>query len=66
MNASAIFAAVIFSAVGLGIFIYGKRQNEAKPMLIGLALMAFSYVVPGGVWPWVVGTLLTAAFFYSR
>ena len=63
---SALFAGVIFSAIGLGAFIYGKRQNEAKPMLIGFLLMAFSYVVPGAVWPWVVGLLLTAALFYNR
>ena len=66
MNASAVFAAVIFSAIGLGIFIYGKRSAEWRPMLLGVALMGYSYVVPGAVLPWVIGVLLTAAFWFCR
>ncbi|HNW92986.1 MAG TPA: hypothetical protein PKM88_08775 [bacterium] len=63
---SALLAGVIFSAVGLGAFIYGKRQTNAKFMLVGALLMGYSYVCPGDVWPWVVGLLLTGSLFYSR
>ncbi len=36
---------VVFSSIGLGFFIYGKKQHRLIPFLCGLALMVFPYLV---------------------
>jgi len=36
---------VVFSSIGLGFFIYGKKQHRTIPFFSGLALMVFPYFV---------------------
>jgi hypothetical protein len=40
MTGANLFGAVLFSNIGLGAFLYGKRQSSWKAMTIGVALMA--------------------------
>lgn len=57
---------VIFSAVGAGYFVYGKRQQETVPLICGLVLMVFPYFVTN---PWalfVIGAILMGLPFYFR
>ncbi len=37
---------VVFGSIGLGYFVYGKKQNAIIPLLAGLALMIFPYIIP--------------------
>jgi hypothetical protein len=43
MSASYLFASLIWGSVGLGYFIYGKKQRSWVPMLGGALVMAASY-----------------------
>ena len=43
---AALFGSVLFGAIGLGAFMYGKRMVLYKPMVIGFVLMAYPYFVP--------------------
>lgn len=43
MNVNFLFASLIWGSVGLGYFIYGKKQTLWQPMLGGLLIMALSY-----------------------
>lgn len=36
---------LVFGSIGLGYFVYGKKQRRAVPLVIGLVLMAFPYFV---------------------
>ncbi len=45
MSSSYLFAALIWGSVGLGYFIYGKRQSSWSPMLGGIVMIAVSYFV---------------------
>jgi hypothetical protein len=42
-----LFASLIIGAIGLGMFLYGKRQKRLPQMLSGLVLMVFPYFVSG-------------------
>lgn len=44
-NASTLFASLLWGSVGLGYFIYGKRQLSWVPMVGGLLMMGISYFV---------------------
>lgn len=66
MTAANLFAGILFGAIGLGAFIYGKRQSVFKAMMLGIALMVFPYFISNTVILYVVGFLLTILFFIFR
>lgn len=43
---AALFGSLQFGAIGFGAFIYGKRVVLYKPMVIGVVLMAYPYLLP--------------------
>jgi hypothetical protein len=44
-NANFLFASLIWGSVGMGYFIYGKKQSSWAPMIGGVLMMAASYFV---------------------
>ena len=62
----ALFGAIVFGAIGMGFFVYGKRQSLVKPMVLGIALMGFPYLVSDTVPLFIVGTALTLAAYIFR
>ena len=43
LNTSFLFASLLWGSVGLGYFIYGKKQQLGIPMAGGVVMMAASY-----------------------
>jgi hypothetical protein len=66
MSISALFLGLVFSSIGLGFFIYGKRQSALVPMLCGAALMVFPYFVSGLVFLLLIGLVLVAIPYFIR
>jgi predicted membrane protein len=46
MEVSTLLWGVLFSSVGLGFFIYGKKQRAPVPLVCGIALMIYPYFIP--------------------
>jgi hypothetical protein len=46
MSGNALLGSVVVGSVGLGVFVYGKRQRRVPHALVGVALMVFPYFVP--------------------
>ena len=65
-SAGSIFAGIVFGAIGFAVFIYGKKQVSFKPMLIGIALMAYPYFVSNTILLWGIGAALTFSLFIFR
>ena len=66
MNEAALWWGLLFASVGLGYFIYGKQQKAPVPLLCGIGLMVFPYVV-GSNWLMVLlGAALMAVPFLFR
>ena len=57
---------LLFSSVGFVAFIYGKRMNVWRPMLFGLALMAYPYFVRDPLVLFGIGAVLCAGLFLFR
>ena len=57
-NIGLILSGLLFSSVGLGYFIYGRRQNRKLALLAGIALMVSPYFVPSTLAMVVTGGLL--------
>ena len=61
-----ILIAVLFGLVGFAAFRYGKKNGEPKPLLLGVALMAYGYFV-SNVWvSLAIGSVLTLLLFFPR
>jgi len=66
LSASSLFLGVLFGSVGLGFFIYGRKQRTIVPLLCGLALMVVPYFIPNALLLFVVGFVLVAVPYFLR
>ncbi len=55
-----LFFSVVFGGIGLGVFVYGKRQGRLLLIVVGLALMIYPYFVSSWGLSLAIGALLTA------
>ena len=60
---NSLFVGIIAGAVGMGYFIYGKRQTKLVPMLAGVLLCIYPYFTDSLVWLCVIGVLLMVVPF---
>jgi hypothetical protein len=63
---AALVWGMLFGAIGMGYFVYGKRQSALLPLLCGIGLMVFPYFVTGTLWMLLIGAALMAAPWYWR
>lgn len=63
MNATSVLIGLFTGAIGMGYFIYGKRQAKFAPLLAGMMLCVYPYFVQSVLWTVVVGAALIAAPF---
>lgn len=66
MNEASLWWGLLFGSIGLGFFIYGKRQSAPVPLVCGLLLMVFPYFVSS---PWALvlaGSALIAIPYFAR
>ncbi|MBI4371347.1 MAG: hypothetical protein HY552_03505 [Elusimicrobia bacterium] len=66
MSAGSLFAGLIFSGIGFGAFIYGRRTANVRFVVLGVALMVYPYFISGTFWLYVVGVALTGLLFLVR
>ncbi len=60
-----LLAGFIFSTLGMGAFVYGKKLDLWQPRAIGVVLMIYPYVVTNLWLLWGIGTgLLVLLWFY--
>ena len=57
---------VLYGAVGLGYFMYGKRQKMLVPLFCGLGLMGFPYFVSNATLLVVIGCVLLGLPFFVK
>ena len=63
MTPTTLAIGILTGAVGVGYFVYGKRQTKFAPLLAGMALCVYPYFVDSVLWLVVIGALLMAAPF---
>ena len=65
-NAAQLMWGVLFSAIGLGYFVYGKRQRAPVPLLTGVALFVFPYFIANVYLLVATGAVLVAIPYFVR
>lgn len=66
MNATQLFLGVIFSSIGLGYFLYGKKQKMTVPFATGLTLMIFPYFIESSIFLSMIGIALSMLPYFLR
>ena len=66
MSTASIFWGFLFGSIGIGFFIYGRKQQKMVPLACGLLLMVFPYFVTNTILLVVIGALLMAAPYFLR
>lgn len=66
MSTSTIFWGLLFSSIGLGFFLYGKKQQAAVPLVCGLGLMVFPYFVSNTMLLVAIGVALSVLPYFFR
>jgi len=56
----------MFSSIGVGFFIYGKKQARVVPLLCGVTLVGFPYFVSNNFLLVAIGTALVAIPYFVR
>lgn len=65
-DTSQLIWGMLFGAIGLGFFVYGKRQKAVVPLVTGIALFIFPYFVPNVYMLVLAGALLVALPYFVR
>ena len=63
---TSLLLSVLFSSIGAGYALYGKKQRQVVPLLTGIALCVYPYFLSNGYAMVVVGILLTAVPWFIR
>ena len=57
---------LLFGSVGLGFFIYGKKQKAVVPLVCGLTLMIFPYFISNTILLATIGVALITIPYFVR
>lgn len=60
-----IAGAILFSLIGMGFYVVGKRRHKARTKWLGVALMFYPYVVPLTWLLYAVGIALCGAAIWD-
>jgi hypothetical protein len=63
---STLIWGVIFGSIGLGFFVYGKKQSAIVPILSGIGLMVFPYFISNIYIMILSGIVLAALPYFIR
>jgi predicted membrane protein len=66
VNAGLLLWGLLFSSIGLGFFLYGKKQRSVVPLVCGLVLMIYPYFIPNVMALVAIGVVLIAVPYFFR
>ena len=64
LNAHYLVASLIWGSVGLGLFIYGKKQQSMAPLFGGLLIIGVSYFIDSALYMSLAAIALLAGVYW--
>jgi hypothetical protein len=65
-DTSMLLWGVVFGSIGLGFFIYGRKQQAIVPLVAGIALFVVPYVITNLYLLLLAGIILVALPYFVR
>jgi predicted membrane protein len=66
VDAGVLLWGLLFSSIGLGFFLYGKKRRAVVPLVCGLVLMIYPYFIPNVIALVAIGVALIAVPYFFR
>ena len=66
LDTSSLLWGLLFGSIGLGFFVYGRRQKTVVPLVCGVALMIFPYFVSNTILLVIFGVALIVIPYFVR
>jgi predicted membrane protein len=66
MTTAVLLWGLLFSSIGLGFFLYGKKQRAVVPLVCGLVLMIYPYFISNTILLVVIGVVITVIPYFLR
>lgn len=66
ISTSTLIMGVIFGAIGLGFFVYGKKQKTIIPLFYGILLMILPYFISNIYILILSGIIIVAISYFIR
>jgi hypothetical protein len=67
LETGTLFASLLWSSIGVGFFIFGKKQGSAGPLIGGIVLVALAYLITSVLWMSLAAIAVIAGiYFWSR
>lgn len=65
-STSTLMWGIIFGSIGLGFFVYGKKQKAVIPLISGIGLIVVPYFISNIYLLVLSGIVLIALFYFIR
>ncbi|HEX4151349.1 MAG TPA: hypothetical protein VHY75_03975 [Steroidobacteraceae bacterium] len=66
MTTTTLLWGVLFSSIGVGFCMYGRRRRAPVPLLCGIGLVVYPYFVPNAIALVSIGAALCAIPYFFR
>lgn len=66
MNESWLLWSMLFGSVGLGYFVYGRKQQRVTALVSGLSLMIYPWFVADTAWLVIIGICLAIVPWFVK
>ena len=66
LNAHYLVASLFWGSVGLGLFIYGKKQQSMVPLFGGLLLMGLTYFIDSALYMSLAAIAVLAGVYWLK
>ena len=66
MDVGILLWGLLFSSIGLGFFLYGKKQRAVVPLVCGLVLMIYPYFIPNVIALVAIGVVLISVPYFFK
>ena len=66
MKAAELLWGLLFGSIGVGYFMYGRRQGKMIPLLCGVVLIVYPYFMPNTTVLVIIGAIFTAVPYFIR
>jgi len=66
LNANYLVASLFWGSLGLGLFIYGKKQQSMAPLFGGLLIIGISYFIDSAFYMSLAAIALLAGVYWLK
>lgn len=63
-NPAALISSLVIGIVGMGLFVYGKKQTSIPSLLTGVVLCIFPYFVSSVLLMWAITAACLGGLYY--